>query len=288
MSRIKDDNSVGTRIGMAVTYIVLGIFTVLAIYPLIWLLINSFKTTQEFQLNKLGLPGSVEGYEWTFVNYKDAWVRGKFPILILNSVIYTAVTTVVVILFSFMGSFAFAKIRNRATPAIHGSFVIGLLLTLQSIMVPLYLMVNWVGLYNTRLGVLIPYIGIGMPMGIYLGTEYIKSIPDALVESARIDGATYLRIFRSIIAPMAAPVATTLAILTVTGTWNEFMLINILTSTDNIKSLPVGVQKFAGALATDYGKQFAALVIGLIPMLAFYLVFRKEITKGVAAGAVKG
>jgi raffinose/stachyose/melibiose transport system permease protein len=87
---------------------------------------------------------------------------------------------------------------------------------------------------------------------------------------------------------MAAPVATTLAILTVTGTWNEFMLINILTSTDNIKSLPVGVQKFAGALATDYGKQFAALVIGLIPMLAFYLVFRKEITKGVAAGAVKG
>jgi raffinose/stachyose/melibiose transport system permease protein len=288
MADIKDNRSAGARIGLVVTYIILGIFTILAIYPLIWLMINSFKTTQEFQLNKLGLPGSVEGYAWTTVNYTDAWTRGKFPILILNSVIYTGVTTIVVIIFSFMGSFAFAKIKNRATPLIHGSFVIGLLLTLQSIMVPLYLMVNWVGLYNTRLGVLIPYIGIGMPMGIYLGTEYIKSIPDALVESARIDGATYMKIFRSIITPMAAPVATTLAILTVTGTWNEFMLINILTASDKIKSLPVGVQKFAGALATDYGKQFAALVIGLIPMLAFYLVFRKEITKGVAAGAVKG
>ena len=125
-------------------------------------------------------------------------------------------------------------------------------------------------------------------MGVYLCTEYIKSVPDALVESARIDGAKYFRIFGSIIVPMAKPVATTLGILTISGTWNEFMLINILTSNDKYKSLPVGVQKFAGALSSDFGKQFAALVIGLIPMLAFYLVFRKEITKGVAAGAVKG
>lgn len=288
MPDIKDKRSAGARVGLAIAYIILGMFTILAIYPLLWLVLNSFKTTQEFQLNKLGLPGSVEGYGWTFVNYADAWTRGKFPILILNSVIYTGVTTIVIILFSLMGSFAIAKIRNKASVFIHGSFVIGLLLTLQSIMVPLFLMVNWVGLYNTRLGVLIPYIGIGMPLGIYLGTEYVKSIPEALVESARIDGATYMKIFVSIVVPMAAPVATTLAILSFTGTWNEFMLINILTSDDKIKSLPVGIQKFAGALSSDYGKQFSALVIGLVPMLAFYLVFRKEITKGVAAGAVKG
>jgi raffinose/stachyose/melibiose transport system permease protein len=187
-----------------------------------------------------------------------------------------------------MAGFAFAKIPNKATKYIHGSFVIGLLLTLQSIMVPLFLIINWVGLYNSRLGVLIPYIGIAMPMGIYLGTEYIKAIPTALVESARIDGATYMKIFISIIVPMAAPVGVTVAILTVTGTWNEFMLINILTSSDALKSLPVGVQKFAGALSSDFGKQFAALMIGLIPMLLFYMFFRKEITKGVAAGAVKG
>lgn len=285
---IHDRSSIGARIGLVATYCVLGIFTALAILPLIWLLMNSFKTTQEFQLSMLSWPGSIPGYEATLVNYVDAWTRGKFPGLIMNSVIYTAVTTVVIITFSLMASFAFAKMKHRATKFLHGSFVVGLLLTLQSIMVPLFLLVNWAGLYDTRLGVLIPYIGIGMPMGIYLGTEYIKSIPDALVESARIDGAPYMRIFRSIIVPMAAPVATTTAILTVTGTWNEFMLINILTSRDTIKSLPVGVQKFAGALSSDYGKQFAALVIGLIPMLAFYLVFRKEITKGVVAGAVKG
>ena len=288
MRDIKDTTSLSAIVGRLVSYAVLVGFTVLAIYPLLWLLMNSFKTTQEFQLNKLRFPGTVEGYEWVTINYTDAWIRGKFPNLILNSVIYTGVTTVMVVLLSFMGGFAFAKIPNKATRIVHGSFVIGLLLTLQSIMVPLFLLVNWADLYNTRLGVLIPYIGIGMPMGIYLGTEYIKSIPDALVESARIDGASYFTIFRAIILPMARPVGVTLAILTVTGTWNEFMLINILTSSDVIKSLPVGIQKFAGSLSSDFGKQFAALVIGIIPMLTFYILFRKEITKGVAAGAVKG
>ncbi|NLE15355.1 MAG: carbohydrate ABC transporter permease [Spirochaetales bacterium] len=283
MRDIKDTKSIGARINTVLTYVVMIFFTVMAIYPLLWLVMNSFKTTTEFQMNKLGFPK-----EWVLVNYQDAWVRGKFPRLILNSFIYTGVTTVATLVFSFMAAFAFAKIPNRSTKYLHGSFVIGLLLTLQSIMVPLFLIINWVGLYNTSLGVLIPYIGIAMPMGIYLGTEFIKSIPDALVESARIDGATYWKIFISIIVPMAAPVAVTVAIMTVTGTWNEFMLINILTSSDALKSLPVGVQKFAGALSSDFGKQFAALVIGLVPMLVFYLSFRKEITKGVAAGAVKG
>ncbi|HOQ95117.1 MAG TPA: carbohydrate ABC transporter permease [Sphaerochaeta sp.] len=282
MNDIKDHNT-RSRLGSVGIYLVMIFFTVMALYPLFWLVVSSFKTTTEFQMNKLGFPK-----KWVTINYKDAWVRGKFPMLIVNSVIYTGITTLAILVFSAMAGFGFAKIRHKATPILYGSFVIGILLTLQSIMVPLFLIVNWVGLYNTRLGVLIPYIGIGMPMGVYLGTEYIKSIPDALVESARIDGATYGRIFWRIIVPMSIPVAVTVAILTVTGTWNEFMLINILTSSDGLKSLPVGVQKFAGALSTDYGKQFAALVIGLIPMLLFYLAFRKEITKGVAAGAVKG
>ncbi|HZJ87651.1 MAG TPA: carbohydrate ABC transporter permease [Sphaerochaeta sp.] len=283
MRDIKDQRSASAKLQTVLTYAVMVFFTLMALYPLFWLVLSSFKTTTEFQMNKLGFPK-----RWVTINYTDAWVRGKFPTLIVNSLFYTTLTTVAILLFSFMAGFGFSKIRHKATPILHGSFVIGILLTLQSIMVPLFLIVNWVGLYNTRLGVLIPYIGIGMPMGVYLGTEYIRSIPDALVESARIDGATYGHIFWRIVVPMAAPVGVTVAILTVTGTWNEFMLINILTASDSLKSLPVGIQKFAGALSTDYGKQFAALTIGLIPMLLFYLVFRKEITKGVAAGAVKG
>jgi raffinose/stachyose/melibiose transport system permease protein len=273
----------GFSISKALIYLVMLIFTILAIYPILWLIIQSFKTTQEYlSSSKLALPKL-----WFTGNYPYAWRLGKFGTLMLNSVFYTSVTVIAVVVLGFMAGFAFAKIKNKATPLFHGIFIMGILLTLQSIMVPLFLMVNAVGLYNTRLGVLIPYIGIGLPMGVYLGTEFMKGIPDALIESARIDGAKYLRIFASIIFPMSAPVTMTVGILTFTGTWNEFMLINILTSDDRIKSLPVGINRFSGALASDYGKQFSALVIGMIPMVIFYLIFRKQITKGVAAGSVK-
>ena len=142
--------------------------------------------------------------------------------------------------------------------------------------------------YDSRFGVLLIYVGSGLPTAIYLSTEYIKGIPYALVEAARIDGATYFKIFRWLILPMSVPIATTVAILNITGLWNEFALINILVSRTQLKSLPLGVFKFTSNLTSDWGKQFAALVIGMAPMLLFYIGFRKQITKGVAAGAVKG
>jgi raffinose/stachyose/melibiose transport system permease protein len=262
----------------------MAVFTILAIYPLFWLVVQSFKTTQDYlRSSKLAFPT-----RWFLGNYPYAWKVGAFGTLLFNSVFYTAVTVAAVVILGFMASFGFAKIKNKATPALHGLFIIGILLTLQSIMVPLFLMVNSVGLYDTRLGVLIPYIGLALPMGVYLGTEFMKSIPEAVIESARLDGARYLRIFAQIVIPMTAPAAITVAILTFTGTWNEFMLINILASSDRIKSIPVGIARFSGALASDYGKQFAAMVIGMTPMILFYIAFRKEITQGVAAGAVKG
>jgi len=280
MSDIRKTNPVS----LGVMYAIVILFTVLAIYPIFWVLMSSFKTTQEYMLtSKLALP-----QQWYFRNYPLTWTAAKFSTLIFNSVFYTSITTISIIFLSFMAGFAFAKLKNKTTPILHGSFIIGILITLQCIMVPLFLLIRTVGLYNTRLGVLIPYIGIGLPIGVYLATEYIKGIPNEVIESARIDGAKYMRIFWSIILPMAAPVATTVAILQVTGTWNEFMLINILVSSDRLKTVPLGINMFSGALATDYGKQFTALVIGMTPMIIFYIIFRKQITKGVSAGAVKG
>jgi len=265
-------------------YVLVVLFTILAVYPIFWVIMSSFKTTQEYMLSsKLALPKAL-----FFKNYPIAWRDANFTTLTINSIFYTAVTVISIIILSFMAGFAFAKLPSKITPVLHGSFIIGILITLQCIMIPLFILIRGVGLINTRLGVLVPYVGIGLPMAVYLSTEYIKSIPTEVIESARIDGAKYLRIFRIIIMPMAAPVATTVAILTVTGTWNEFMLINILVSSDGLKTIPVGMNMFAGSLATDYGKQFAALVIGMMPMIIFYAIFRKQITKGVSAGAVKG
>ena len=273
--------SPGTK---ALVYVLMALFTVLAIYPIFWIIIQSFKTTQEYlTTSKLTFPK-----QWFFDNYPYAWRMGKFGLLFANSVFYTAISVTVVVILSLMAGFGFSKLKFKITPVLHGLFIIGILLTIQSILVPLFLLANAAKLYNTRLGVLIPYVGLGLPMGVYLCTEFTKGIPDEVIESARIDGAGYLRIFSRIIFPMCIPAAVTLAIISFTSTWNEFVLINILTSSDAIKSLPVGVARFAGARSTDYGRQFTGLVICLIPILIFYGIFRKQITKGVAAGAVKG
>ena len=267
-----------------IIYLLMILFTALAIYPIFWLVTQSFKTTQEYlTTSKLALPKL-----WFVENYPITWQRGDFGVLFLNSVFYTVVTVVLVVVFAVMAGFGFAKLKFRITPFLHGLFIIGILLTLQSILIPLFLMVNAVKIFNTRIGVLIPYIGLGLPMGVYLCTDFIKHIPGELIESARIDGAGYLRIFGRIVLPMCTPVAVTLGIITFTGTWNEFILINILTYSNSIRSLPVGIARFSGALGSDYGKQFTALVIALVPILIFYGIFRKQITKGVAAGAVKG
>lgn len=264
-------------------YTVLWVWTVATIYPLVWLFMSSFKTNRQFQLDRLGFP---EALNWQ--NYSLAWTVADFGPLFLNSILYSGVATVATIVLALAAGFAFAKLRSRATSILYGSFVMGILLTVQSILVPLYLMTMWVGLLDTRWAVLIVYTGVSMPIAVYLCTQYIKAIPDAIIESARIDGAGFLRIFWTIILPMSRPVAVTLAILNVQGLWNEFLLVNILVSRTSLRSLPVGILAFSGNVGSDYGKQFAALVIGLLPMLVFYLIFQKQITRGVAAGATKG
>jgi len=268
-----------------IIYVIMITFTVLTIYPILWLIVQSFKTTQVFtSTSKLSFPA-----EWYFGNYPFVWTQVGFYNFFNNSVIYSVITVVAVVLLANMAGFAFAKIPFKITKFFHGLFIIGILLTIQSILIPIFLMINAVNLFNTRLGVLIPYVGLGLPIGVYLFTDFIKNgIPGELIESARIDGASFIRVFGSIVFPMCAPVSITLAIITFISTWNEFILMSLLTSGDRFKSIPAAVGRFAGNLGTDYGKLFTALSISIIPILIFYFIFRKQITKGVAAGAVKG
>ncbi|MCL1819948.1 MAG: carbohydrate ABC transporter permease [Oscillospiraceae bacterium] len=272
-----------------ILYIILGLFTFLAIYPILWLLLQSFKTNQVYlTTNKLSLPAV-----WYFGNYPRIWnnagLSDGFSNFFKNSLIYTTITVTAVVLFANMAGYAFAKIQYRITKLLHGLFIVGILLTIQSILIPLFLMINSAGIFNTRLGILIPYIGLGLPMGVYLCTDFIKKgIPNELLESSRIDGAGFLTTFARIVFPMCAPVSVTLAIITFTGTWNEFILMNLLTAGDRYKAIPAAVGRFAGSLGADYGRLFTTLSLSIIPILAFYLAFRNQITKGVAAGAVKG
>ena len=265
-------------------YAIMVIFTVLTIYPILWLVLQSFKTnTTYLTTNKLSFPSSLY-----LGNYAIVINQGNFFGFFKNSLIYTSVTVAVVVVLSNMAGFAFAKLNYKITKLLHGIFIVGILLTMQSILIPLFLMVSAAGIHNTRWAVLIPYIALGLPMGVYLCTDFQKSIPDELLEAARIDGASFISIFSRVVLPMCAPVSVTLAIITFTGNWNEFILMSLMTSSEKLKAIPYMVGRYAGALGSDYGKLFTSLTVALIPILIFYSIFRNQITKGVAAGAVKG
>jgi len=272
------------KISTIFIYIVFAIFTILTLYPLIWLVYSSFKPLLEIIRDSFAFPK-----DWTFSNYIQAIKIGKLDIYAVNSIIYTFVSTGLVVILSMMASFAFAKIKNKATPFIYNTFLIGLLITIQAILIPLFISMTRIGLRDTRLGIILIYVAINLPLAIYLGTEFVKKIPDSLIESAQIDGASYFTVFVKIIMPMCKPVLAPIIIFTTLACWNEFMLALVFTSSDSSRSLPVGIFSFSGPLATEYGMQFAALVIGMAPMILLYALFSRQITRGFAAGgAIKG
>ncbi len=269
--------------GKIAAYIVMGMFTLLTVLPLIWLFYSSFKANGEIMRNALALPKV-----WTVDNYIQSWKLGHLGIYAINSVIYTGVATTLTVLFGMSTGYAVAKFNfPKLNAFLFAFFVMGLLITVQSVLVPLFVAETRVGLANTRLGVILPYIAFGMPMALYIATSYIKNIPDSLQESALIDGANYIYIFFTLILPVARPVMATITILTFLGNWNEYVFVFILTSKDILRSLPVGINSFAGALNQNYGWQFAALVMGTFPMIVFYMFFHEELAKGFAEGALK-
>jgi len=145
-----------------------------------------------------------------------------------------------------------------------------------------------IGLTDSHLGIILVYTAFGLPMSVLLSTQFIKGLPDSLIESAYIDGASTLRTFVSIIVPMTIPVIITISIVNALGIWNEFLLVLVLASSEATKSLPVGVFSFSSLTSQQLGWQLAALVIAVVPAMAVYFAFSKQLTQGVVGGAVKG
>ncbi len=264
------------------SYIFLILFTCITLLPIIWMIYSSFKPMGEIMLHPLGLP-----MDPTLSNYAKAFEYGNLVVSFLNSVFYSGISTISTVFLALAAGFALSKFSYRSSGFYFGLFTLGLLITVNSVITPLFIMETNVGLYNTRLGVILPYIAFGLPIAVLLATSYIRGIPDALIEAAVIDGATYLQIFWKIILIVSTPVMATMAILSFLGNWNEFLMVFTLTSGDNMRSLPVAINSFAGRLNEDYGLQFAALVVGTIPMFILYLIAHKSVIKGFGEGALK-
>jgi raffinose/stachyose/melibiose transport system permease protein len=270
-------------IWQVLAYIIMIGFTLLTVGPLIWLAYSSFKPHADIVHNIFSLPS-----EWYVGNYTKAWKLGRMGILAVNSLIYSSSATVCTTLFAMAAGYALSKFGYRISGALYGFFLMGLLLNVYAVLVPLFVMETKLGIDNTRLGVILPYIAFGMPFSTFLAASFIKGLPNEVEEAAIIDGAGYLGVFWHVILPISRPVVATILIFQFLNNWNEFALVFILTSKSTIRTLPVGINAFAGGMTRDYGTQFAALMIGTLPMLVFYSLFNKRLQEGFAGGALKG
>lgn len=221
-------------------------------------------------------------------NYTSAWQRGELGLKFINSLIYTIISTFLVILLGLMLGYGTTKFKYKKTSAIIAGLIgIGYLLDVNQLLVPLFLMLTKLGLTNTHVGIILVYTAFGLPMAVMLSSTYIRGLPYSLVESAYIDGASPFRTFLSIIVPMTVPVIVTISIMTALGIWNEFLLVLVMASSEATKSLPVGIFSFSSRTGLQLGWQIAALIIATVPVLVVYFAFQKKLAEGVAGGALK-
>jgi len=266
----------------ASAYIIMIFFTVITISPLIWLGYSSLKPNAEIVQHPLALPQAP-----SLDNYIRAWNLGGLGTALKNSLIYTCVATISTVLLSLAAAFGLAKFPFKSVKFFTWAFTVGLMLTVHAVIIPLFLAEVRIGLVNTRVGVILPYIAFNLPMSILIALGYVKGIPDALIESAEIDGAKYRQIFWSLIMPLSIPVVSTIAILSFLQYWNEFLFVFIFTTKKALKSLPVAITQFAGRQNIEYGLQYASLVIGILPMILFYIIFHSQLMKAFGEGALK-
>lgn len=221
-------------------------------------------------------------------NYESAFFRGGLAGKFLNSGIYASVSTFLIVILGSMTAFAISKMQfKKISRVVMLLFGLGYLISIPSLIIPLFLMMTKVNLIDTHLGLILVYTAFGMPLAVLLTTQFMYGLPSSLVESAYIDGASVFKTFWSIILPMTTPVVVTVSILSALGIWNEFLLVLVLASSEFTKSLPVGVYSFSSLTGTQLGWQLAALVIATLPAMIIYFIFSQQLTKGVVAGAVK-
>lgn len=261
-----------------------GVLLVTQLYPLLWLLIYSVKTNEEILSGSFfALPAAVQ---WS--NYSNALAGGRYWHYLLNSVIVTSVTMVCVILLASLAAFAITRFRWKYGHIVMLIFLMGLMIPLQSTLLPLMLIFKNIHVLNTRWAMILPYIAFQIPIAVFIMSGFLRTIPHEIEESAIMDGANVFRIFRSIILPVSVPPIMTVCILTFINVWNEYILAATFISKEALKTLPFGVYSFVSQYSVNYGAIGAFLVLGALPVILVYFLLAEKITKGMVAGAVKG
>lgn len=267
------------------TNTVLWIFSLSCIYPIVWMIYSSLKEKRQFNADIIGLPK-----EPSLLNYKRILANADYHLgsSMWNSVRTTALSILLIVVFSFVVGYILARVQFRFNRVLYVMFLMGILIPIHSLLVPIYVVFNNLGIGNKWYTLIFPYVSFGLPIGLFLMEGYVKSISTSLEEAAAIDGSSFSHTMWRIILPICRPVLVTIAIIQVFACWNEFSFALVLIKDVNLQTVPLALTQFKGQFASDYPKQMAAILITTSPIIVLYFIFSKQIIKGMVAGAVKG
>ncbi|MEX0601835.1 MAG: carbohydrate ABC transporter permease [Bacteroidota bacterium] len=271
-----------TGIKKVTLFVVLAITGLLTLSPLLWMASASMMPAGQAS----SFPIRIIPDPVTFEHYETLFSRLNVGRYFLNSVIVSVSITVISLLVNSLAGYAFAKFRFGGRDKLFRSLLAALVIPAQVTMLPLFLMLNKLGLVNTYLGIIIP--GITSIFGIFVIRQYALSIPDSFIEAARIDGAGDFRIYATLILPLCKPILVTLAIFTFMGTWNDFLWPLIVMTDDSMYTLPVALAGLAGEHVQDTELMMAGSVLTVLPVLMVFVALQRYYIQGIMMGGVKG
>lgn len=259
------------------------ILSITCIFPVVWLLYSSLKTPQEFAVSALAFPSSLQ-----LDNYVQAFKTANFGVFIVNSLKNSALSLVLVLLFSFVLGYLLSRYRFRGRNLIYITLMAGIMIPVHALMVPLFIQFKSLSALNQWYTLVPVYISFELPVSIFLIDSYLKGVSTDMEDAASIDGAGLLGTMFRIIMPICKPILATVVILTFMHVWNEFPFAQILVSSKALKTIPVGLTYFTTDHSTNYTLLMAALAMATLPVILIYLACYNKIMEGMMAGAIKG
>ena len=263
--------------------ITLIIVTLISVGPLFWVFISSFKTNKEILSSAFALPSS-----WDLKGYRAALKLSPIFQFYKNSIIISFLSTFLNLFIVSMSSYVIGRFDFRGKSLLTYMMSSSLLIPTAALMMPLYIIWTRIGLYDTRLGLIIIYAALGLPTSFFILRSHFVSIPKEIEEAALMDGASFYTTYFKIVLPMVRSGIATAAILQFLTSWNEFMFALILTKSKTVRTLPLALNYFTSQFSFNYTAMFAGIVMVVLPSIGVYTVLQEQVTDSMVEGSVKG
>ncbi|MGO4679951.1 carbohydrate ABC transporter permease [Microbacterium sp. 2MCAF23] len=280
----KTKSTASDKVVGGVSHVMLVIWAIIVILPLVWTIIGSFKTTKEIFKSPFGLPAN-----WNFDNYVTAWVGNNFGRMFLNTIIVVGFSLFLVMLLGAMCAYVLARFSVPGSRVIYYLMLAGLTFPVFLAIVPLFGILQKIGLLGTLPGLILTYVAYALPFTVFFLYSFFKSLPYEIQEAAYMDGASEWRTFFQVMLPMAKPGLAAIAIMNFLGLWNQFLLPIALNPNQDNYVLSQGMAAFASSAgySLDFGAMFAAVMITIIPVLLIYIFFQRQLQGSVSQGTSK-